>query len=97
MLKSVRSDLALLGLAVVGVLAQLACVLTGHPVPDVFSQITLVGLGGAAGIALPARTPDPAAVAPQTQATYPAAQSALPVSQVATAADPYTARGPEGL
>jgi hypothetical protein len=59
---SFRADLALLGLAVVGVLSELACVLTGHPAPGLFQEVTLAGVAGAAGVALPAGrpTPDPA-------------------------------------
>jgi hypothetical protein len=48
---SFRADLALLGLAVVGVLSDLACVLTGHPAPALFEQVALAGLAGAAGVA----------------------------------------------
>lgn len=50
---SFRADLALVGLAVVGVLADLACILTGHPAPSLFGQVTIAGLAGAAGIATP--------------------------------------------
>lgn len=46
-----RADLALCGLAVVGVLADLACVLTGHTPPGLFEQVALAGLTGAAGVA----------------------------------------------
>lgn len=56
MSQSFRSDLALLGLAVVGVLANLACVLTGHTPPALFENVALAGLTGAAGVALPLRT-----------------------------------------
>ena len=98
-MKTFRSDLALLGLAVVGVLAELACVLTGHQAPGLFEQVTLVGVAGAAGVSLPTRaTTDPATAATQTHATYQAAQqAALPVSQSAAVADPHTYSGPEGL
>lgn len=66
---SFRADLALLGLAVVGVLADLACVLTGHTPPSLFEQVALAGLTGAAGVAqiVPAR-PAAAAVVPEATA-----------------------------
>ena len=54
---SFRADLALIILAVVALLAELACVLTGHPIPGLFDQVALGGLAGAAGLALPGRTP----------------------------------------
>lgn len=53
MFQSFRADLALLGLAVVGVLADLACVLTNHTPPALFESVALAGLTGAAGVALP--------------------------------------------
>lgn len=69
---SFRADLALLGLATVGVLADLACVLTGHQAPGLFEQVALAGLTGAAGVAqivpgavqAPPTLPAPAADAP---------------------------------
>jgi hypothetical protein len=59
---SFRADLALLGVCVVGVLSDLACVLTGHAAPDLFSTVALTGLVGAAGVSVPigAKTADPA-------------------------------------
>jgi hypothetical protein len=54
---SFRADLALLGLAVVGVLSDLACVLTGHQPPALFESVALAGLTGAAGVALPIGSP----------------------------------------
>lgn len=65
---SFRADLALLGLAAVSLLADLACVLTGHPAPELFQTVTLAGLTGAAGIALP-----PASLTPQRPAAAPPA------------------------
>jgi hypothetical protein len=58
-MQSFRADLALLGLAAVGVLAELACVLTGHQAPGLFQEVTLAGVAGAAGVALPAGRPAP--------------------------------------
>ena len=78
---SFRADLALLGLAVVGVLSDLACVLTGHTPPGLFEQVALAGLTGAAGVAqavpghLPAQASAPAAEA------SPAADYSGPVGQ----------------
>lgn len=99
-MKTVRSDLALLGLAVVAVLAELACVLTGHTPPGLFEQVTLVGVAGAAGVSLPTRsTPTPTDSAPaaaQAYATYQAAQTA-PTMPAAAGFDPHTYSGPEGL
>jgi hypothetical protein len=69
---SLRADLALLGLAVLGVLANLACVLTGHPAPAIFDQVTLAGLTAAAGVALPRSTATVTPPAP-TAATNPPA------------------------
>lgn len=54
-MKSFRSDLALVVLAVVGVVADLACVLTGHHPPALFEQVAIAGLTGAAGVSLPVR------------------------------------------
>lgn len=98
-MKTVRSDLALLGLSVVAVLAELACVLTGHTPPGLFEQVTLIGVAGAAGVSLPTRsTPlDPAPAAAQAYATYQAAPPAPTVPQSAVGADPHTYTGPEGL
>jgi hypothetical protein len=63
--KSFRADLALLGLVVVAVLSDLACILTGHTPPALFEQIALAGLTGAAGVAqLPAPATVPTAPAP---------------------------------
>lgn len=66
-MRTFRADLALLGLAVVGVLADLACVLTGHPAPELFQTVALAGLTGAAGVALP-----PSNLVPQAPAPAPA-------------------------
>jgi hypothetical protein len=98
MASSLRSDLALCGLAVVGVAADLVCVLTGHPVPPIFDQVALAGLTGAAGVALQAR-PSDSATAGSTDApsTYQAAPSAALVQQSPAVADPHTYTGPEGL
>lgn len=96
-MKTVRSDLALLLLAVVGVLADLACILTGHTPPSLFEQVALVGVAGAAGVSLPTRSTDPVPAAPQAYATYPAAPPAatVPPSAAGTALQAYD--GPEGL
>lgn len=101
---SFRSDLALIGLAVVGVLADLACVLTGHPAPALFEQVALAGLTGAAGVSLPLRASSSAsdtAAAGSTQAlvSYQAAPVVqTPAAQVpqspAAVVQPYT--GPVG-
>lgn len=90
MSQSFRSDLALLGLAVVGVLSDLACVLTGHSAPALFEQIAIAGLTGAAGVALPLRagSSDPVVPAPAAAAAPAAAV------QAPTVAVPYT--GPVG-
>jgi hypothetical protein len=61
-MQSLRSDLALAALAVVGVAADLACVLTGHTPPALFDQVALAGLTGAAGVAM--QRPAPADQAP---------------------------------
>jgi hypothetical protein len=94
--QSFRSDLALLGLAVVGVLSDLACVLTGHVPPGLFSDVTLAGLTGAAGVALPLRAASNSAAAGSTQTPSPDAVSAPMVQQspAAVAPQPYT--GPVG-
>lgn len=86
--QSFRSDLALLGLAIVGVLADLACVLTNHTPPALFENVALAGLTGAAGVALPFRagTSSNQAAADAPTATYQASAAAAPT--------PYT--GPEG-
>jgi hypothetical protein len=78
---SFRADLALLGLAVVGVLSDLACVLTGHTPPGLFEQVALAGLTGAAGVAqaVPSHVPAPAP-APVPEAS-PAADFSGPVGQ----------------
>jgi hypothetical protein len=55
----VPAHVALLGLAVVGVLSDLACVLTGHAAPPLFESIALGGLTAAAGVSLPVRAADP--------------------------------------
>lgn len=93
-----RSDLALIGLAVVGILADLACVLTGHQVPQLFEQVALAGLTGAAGVALPLRastTPDPTPVpAPVTYQPYTVPAAQVQQSPAATAPQVYT--GPVG-
>lgn len=98
---NVRSDLALLALAVVGVLSDLACVLTGHTAPSLFEQVTLVGVAGAAGVALPPAlggSSDPAPAATPAQATYQAAPTAAPtVPQSAAGAVPAPYDGPVGL
>lgn len=80
---SFRADLALLGLAAVSLLADLACVLTGHPAPDLFQTVTLAGLTGAAGIALP-----PSSLTPQ--------QPAAPAAAPAAAVDVAGISGPVG-
>ncbi|WP_399559104.1 hypothetical protein OG762_52410 (plasmid) [Streptomyces sp. NBC_01136] len=95
-MQSLRSDLALIALAVVGVAADLACVLTGHTPPNIFDQVALAGLTGAAGVAMQQqRTPDPTA-ADSTQA--PATYQAVPAAQVpqssAAVVQPYS--GPVG-
>jgi hypothetical protein len=92
---SLRSDLALAALAVVGVAADLACVLTGHTPPALFDQVALAGLTGAAGVAMQ-RPSDPAAVdSTQAPSTYQAAPSVNQVPQSSTAVvQPYT--GPVG-
>lgn len=87
---SLRSDLALLGLAVVAVGADLACILTGRPAPAFFEQLALAGLTGAAGIALPFHARS------ATEST--AAGGGAPGTyqpQSPAAADPYD--GPVGL
>jgi hypothetical protein len=95
---SLRSDLALCALAVVGVAADLACVLTGHPTPALFDQVALAGLTGAAGVALQARPTDQAAAgSTDAPSTYQAAQMATQVQQSPAVADPHTYTGPEGL
>ena len=79
--QSFRSDLALLGLAVVGVLADLACVLTNHTPPALFENVAIAGLTGAAGVALPFRSGTPSnQVAPDAPApaTYQAPGAASP-------------------
>jgi hypothetical protein len=95
---SFRSDLALLGLAVVGVVSDLACVLTGHTPPALFEQVALAGLTGAAGVALPFRAAsdsDSAAAGTQAPTTYQAAPPAAQVPQSpAAVVQPYT--GPVG-
>jgi hypothetical protein len=80
MSQSFRSDLALLGLAVVGVLANLACILTGHTPPALFENVALAGLTGAAGVALPLRTgtSSPAAPGASTPDTYQAPGAVAP-------------------
>jgi hypothetical protein len=55
---SFRADLALLGVSVVGVLSDLACVLLGHTPPDLFSTVALTGLVGAAGVTTPLGSPN---------------------------------------
>lgn len=101
---SFRADLALLGLAVVGVLSELACTLTGHPAPGLFQEVALAGIAGGAGVALPtavagANQPSTpaAAAAPVVPAPTPAPQpmpavTVQPVYQQAVAA-PQTAAG----
>lgn len=98
-MQSFRSDLALIALAVVGVLADLACVLTGHAAPALFEQVALAGLTGAAGVALPLRAGSPsdsaAAGSTQAYATFQATPAAqVPQSPAAVAPQPYT--GPVG-
>lgn len=81
MTQSFRSDLALIGLAVVGVVADLACVLTGHTPPQLFENVALAGLTGAAGVALPLRTgtsTNPAAPDVPAPGTYQAPGAAAP-------------------
>jgi hypothetical protein len=80
MSQSFRSDLALLGLAVVGVLADLACVLTNHTPPQLFENVAIAGLTGAAGVALPFRTGNPNQAAPDApaSATYQASGAVSP-------------------
>jgi hypothetical protein len=67
-MSSLRSDLALCALAVVGVAADLACILTGHTPPQLFDQVVIAGMTGAAGVALQARPSDPAPAAPAAPA-----------------------------
>lgn len=80
MTQSFRSDLALLGLAVVGVLADLACVLTNHTPPALFENVALAGLTGAAGVALPLRaaSSNPGAADAPAPATYQASAAPAP-------------------
>lgn len=73
---TLRSDLALLTLSGVAVLADLACVLTGHTPPSLFPDIALAGLTGAAGVSLPLRASAPAAVDAPSAGTYPAPTAA---------------------
>jgi hypothetical protein len=49
-----RPDIALLVLAVVALLADLACVLTGRTAPDLFGNLALMAFSAAAGLSLPA-------------------------------------------
>jgi hypothetical protein len=92
---ALRSDLALGGLAVVGVLADLACVLTGHPAPPLFESIALGGLTAAAGVALPNRAADPApAPDPVPAAAGYAPYLPAPQPQAVQVPQPYT--GPVG-
>lgn len=71
MTQSFRSDLALLALSAVAVLADLACVLTGNAPPSLFSDVAIAGLTGAAGVSLPfSRNPSPAAADAESSATY---------------------------
>lgn len=86
-MQNFRSDLALAALAVVGVAADLACVLTGHPAPALFDQVALAGLTGAAGVAM--QRPDPAPAADQAPAS-----AAPPAPAAVPAPAPYT--GPVG-
>jgi hypothetical protein len=81
---------------VVGVAADLACVLTGHPTPALFDQVALAGLTGAAGVALQ-RPNDPAAVdSTQEPRTYQAVATAAQVPESSAAVvPPYD--GPVGL
>jgi hypothetical protein len=91
---SLRSDLALAALAVVGVAADLACVLTGHTPPALFDQVALAGLTGAAGVAMQ-RPSDPAAADPtQAPATYQAVPAAQVPQSSAAVVQPNT--GPVG-
>lgn len=76
---SLRADLVLAGLAVVGVASDLACVLTGHTPPAIFDSVALAGLTGAAGIALPAAANPPAAPAQPPAAPAPASDLSGPV------------------
>jgi hypothetical protein len=80
--QSFRSDLALLGLAAVGVLADLACVLTNHTPPALFENVAIAGLTGAAGVALPLRagTSNQAAPDAPASATYQAPGAASPLN-----------------
>lgn len=63
-----RPDLALLVLAVVALLADLACVLTGHTAPDLFGNLALAAFSAAAGLSLPAAKA-PAANVPSREQT----------------------------
>lgn len=63
-MRSFRADLALLGLAVIALLSDLACILTNHTPPALFEQIALAGLTGAAGVAQV--VPGSASSSPQT-------------------------------
>lgn len=81
-MQSFRADLALLGLSVVGVLADLACVLTGHQPPGLFEQVALAGLTGAAGVALP-RPADPTPVPPAAFGTVVVPAAQVPQSDAA--------------
>lgn len=78
-----RADLALLGLSVVGVLADLACVLTGHQPPSLFEQVALAGLTGAAGVALPPGSSNPSSspASSPAAAPVPAGDISGPVGQ----------------
>jgi hypothetical protein len=92
---SLRSDLALAALVVVGVAADLACVLTGHTPPAIFEQVALAGIGGAAGVAVQ-RNDSAAADSTQEPRTYQAAPAAAQVPESSAAVvPPYD--GPVGL
>lgn len=102
-MKSFRADLALLALAVVGVLSDLACVLTNHTPPGLFEQIALAGLTGAAGIAVQPTQPPASAPAPVRPAVYSGPSTAVfapsPTEQVTqnpAAVQPPVYTGPMG-
>jgi hypothetical protein len=93
---SLRSDLALAALVVVGVAADLACVLTGHTPPAIFDQVALAGIGGAAGVAVQRTSDSAAADSTQEPRTYQAAPAAAQVPESSAAVvPPYD--GPVGL
>lgn len=89
-MQNFRADLALLALAVVGVAADLACILTNHPAPDLFAQVVIAGIAGGAGIAVQptgSATSTSAPAAPVATSTAPASPTYVqaPVAPAAQA------------